>query len=200
MSDDSARVSVRSVRVHEVHLRADRRSATVDSAAVERLAGSIREIGLLEPLLVRPRPEGGYELISGERRWRAARVLKLEAVPAVVREIDDATANRLIVDRHGQTDPVPVTAMTAGLSADIEYGMPPPARSAAPRREPRVISGPGLPPVTGDGSGAPAGSTPEMPATPLTVLPVESPDDERRRRPGFGFIPRLRPLARRDRA
>jgi len=57
--------------------------------ATEGLAGSIKAQGLLQPVVVRPRPEGGYELIAGERRWRAARLAEVETVPALVREADD---------------------------------------------------------------------------------------------------------------
>jgi ParB family transcriptional regulator, chromosome partitioning protein len=57
--------------------------------ATDGLAGSIKAQGLLQPVVVRPRPEGGYELIAGERRWRAARQAGVESVPALVREADD---------------------------------------------------------------------------------------------------------------
>jgi ParB family chromosome partitioning protein len=57
--------------------------------ATEGLAGSIKAQGLLQPVVVRPRLEGGYELIAGERRWRAARQAGVETVPALVREADD---------------------------------------------------------------------------------------------------------------
>jgi len=53
------------------------------------LADSIRAQGVVQPVLVRPRPAGGYELIAGERRWRAAREAGLETVPAVIRAADD---------------------------------------------------------------------------------------------------------------
>ena len=57
--------------------------------ATDGLAGSIKAQGLLQPVVVRPRPEGGYELIAGERRWRAARQAGVETVPALAREADD---------------------------------------------------------------------------------------------------------------
>jgi ParB family chromosome partitioning protein len=60
-----------------------------DSDAAAGLAASVRSQGLLQPLLVRPRKEGGYELIAGERRLRAASAARLATVPAVVREADD---------------------------------------------------------------------------------------------------------------
>jgi ParB family chromosome partitioning protein len=57
--------------------------------ATAGLAESIRRQGLLQPVIVRPRAGGGYELIAGERRWRAARDAGIESVPALVREADD---------------------------------------------------------------------------------------------------------------
>ncbi|HZG35766.1 MAG TPA: ParB/RepB/Spo0J family partition protein [Gaiellaceae bacterium] len=57
--------------------------------ATAGLASSIREEGLLQPVVVRPRVEGGYELIAGERRWRAAREAGLDTLPAIVRHADD---------------------------------------------------------------------------------------------------------------
>jgi ParB family chromosome partitioning protein len=63
-----------------------------DEEALSQLADSIREVGVLQPVLVRPVGEGGYELIAGERRWRAARRVGLQTIPALVRETDDAAA------------------------------------------------------------------------------------------------------------
>lgn len=60
--------------------------------ATAGLASSIRHHGVLQPVVVRPRREGGYELIAGERRWRAAREAGLTTLPAVVREGDDRDA------------------------------------------------------------------------------------------------------------
>ena len=60
-----------------------------DSDAGAGLADSVRAQGVVQPVLVRPRAAGGYELIAGERRWRAAREAKVPTVPAVVREADD---------------------------------------------------------------------------------------------------------------
>lgn len=58
-------------------------------AAIEDLAASIRENGLIQPLVVRPRGEEGWELVAGERRWRALRLLGWERAPAIVRELRD---------------------------------------------------------------------------------------------------------------
>ena len=62
---------------------------TLDDETTAGLAESIRTQGLLQPVVVRPRDEGGYELIAGERRWRAAREAGVPAVPALIREADD---------------------------------------------------------------------------------------------------------------
>jgi ParB family chromosome partitioning protein len=61
-----------------------------DEEALGALADSIREVGLLQPVLVRAAEGGGYELIAGERRWRAARRVGLQTIPAMVRVADDA--------------------------------------------------------------------------------------------------------------
>jgi ParB family chromosome partitioning protein len=60
-----------------------------DDEPIAELAASIRAQGVIQPVVVRPRLAGGYELIAGERRWRAARDAGVETVPAVVREADD---------------------------------------------------------------------------------------------------------------
>ena len=57
--------------------------------ATTGLAASLRHQGVLQPVVVRPRPAGGYELVAGERRWRAAREAGLETLPAIVRHVDD---------------------------------------------------------------------------------------------------------------
>ncbi|MDQ1476554.1 MAG: ParB family transcriptional regulator, chromosome partitioning protein [Actinomycetota bacterium] len=61
-----------------------------DEEALAALADSIREVGILQPVLVRAGEGGGFELIAGERRWRAARRVGLQTVPAMVRVADDA--------------------------------------------------------------------------------------------------------------
>lgn len=60
-----------------------------DPDALESLTASVRESGVLQPILVRELTDGGYELIAGERRWRAAKLAGLDTVPAIVRSVDD---------------------------------------------------------------------------------------------------------------
>ena len=60
-----------------------------DEGALQELAASIREVGILQPVVVRGTPNTGYELIMGERRWRAAQLADLDEIPAIVRHTDD---------------------------------------------------------------------------------------------------------------
>ena len=71
--------------------------------ALEDLANSIREQGILQPLVVRPH-DGHYEIIAGERRWRAAKLLELETVPVIIREADDATTLELALVENLQRE------------------------------------------------------------------------------------------------
>jgi ParB family chromosome partitioning protein len=75
-----------------------------DEAALEELTASVRAQGVLQPLLVRPRGEGGYELIAGERRLRAAERAGLMAVPVVVREASDGDSLELALIENVQRD------------------------------------------------------------------------------------------------
>ncbi len=75
--------------VDQIHPNPKQPRKRFDGEGVSGLAESIKAQGLVQPVVVRPRLEGGYELIAGERRWRAAREAQLTTVPAVVREADD---------------------------------------------------------------------------------------------------------------
>ncbi len=76
-----------------------------DEESLAELAASIAEIGVLQPVLVRPAGDGTYELIAGERRWRAARRAKLAVIPAVVRDTDDLGAvERALVENLHRKD------------------------------------------------------------------------------------------------
>jgi ParB family transcriptional regulator, chromosome partitioning protein len=63
-----------------------------DQQALQSLAESIRTAGMMQPLVIRPDPAGGYQLIAGERRWRAAQLVDMAKVPAIVRDVDDREA------------------------------------------------------------------------------------------------------------
>ena len=75
-----------------------------DEETLVSLAGSVREVGVLQPVLVRPGAEGRFELIAGERRWRAAMRAGLDVIPAIVREAGDlqAVEQALVENLHRQ--------------------------------------------------------------------------------------------------
>jgi len=76
-----------------------------DEEALSELTASVREIGVLQPIQVRPLPDGQYELIAGERRWRAARRAGLAVVPAIVTAVDDvASVERALVENLHRED------------------------------------------------------------------------------------------------
>lgn len=91
-----------------------------DEEALRALADSISERGVLQPVLVRPRPAGRYELVAGERRWRAAGIAGLETLPALVQERDDAVALEVaLVENMARADLNPVEEARA-VSALVE--------------------------------------------------------------------------------
>jgi ParB family transcriptional regulator, chromosome partitioning protein len=77
------------VPLEQIHANPKQPRRRFDHEATAGLADSIRTQGLIQPVLLRPRAAGGYELIAGERRWRAAKESGLTSVPAVIREADD---------------------------------------------------------------------------------------------------------------
>jgi ParB family chromosome partitioning protein len=81
-----------SARIEELTPGAGQPRHVFDEEKLEELAQSIRELGVLEPILVRKKPTGGFDIIAGERRWRAAQRAGLFDVPVVVRELTDAQA------------------------------------------------------------------------------------------------------------
>jgi ParB family chromosome partitioning protein len=75
--------------VEQIHANPRQPRRRFDHEATAGLAESIRSQGVVQPVVVRPRPAGGYELIAGERRWRAAREAGVATVPALIRDVDD---------------------------------------------------------------------------------------------------------------
>jgi ParB family chromosome partitioning protein len=96
----------------------------LDEASLLGLADSLRERGVLQPVLVRPRPGGTYELIAGERRWRAAQLAGLDVVPAVVREHADRDSLELaLIENMAREDLNPVEEARACALLVEEIGL-----------------------------------------------------------------------------
>ena len=95
-----------------------------DDTALQALAGSLRERGVLQPVLVRPVPGGTYELVAGERRWRAAQIAGLLTIPALVRERDDAEAlEAALIENMAREDLNPVEEARACAALVEELGL-----------------------------------------------------------------------------
>lgn len=88
-SVDEINPSVNKLRIMEIEPNHDQPRKDFDEKALSELAESIEQHGVLQPLVVRPLSNGAYQLVAGERRWRAARIAGLTEVPVVIKELSD---------------------------------------------------------------------------------------------------------------
>lgn len=93
---------------------------TFDEGALQELADSITQHGVLQPLLVRPLPEGGYQLVAGERRWRASRMAGLKEVPVVVKDLSDVETMEIAIIENLQREDLNPIEEAEGLQALID--------------------------------------------------------------------------------
>lgn len=77
------------LRLNDIEPNRDQPRKDFDEAALNELAASIEKHGLLQPIIVRPLASGNYQIIAGERRWRACRIAELSEVPVIIKELDD---------------------------------------------------------------------------------------------------------------
>ena len=96
--------SVQEIPLSELHPFKNHPFRVVDDEAMQRTVESVARFGVLAPALARPRPEGGYELVSGHRRMRASELAGLTTMPVIVREMDDDTATIAMVDSNLQRE------------------------------------------------------------------------------------------------
>lgn len=110
--------------VENLHRGALQPRRRIKEDGIEDLAASIRAEGLLEPVIVRPRHAGGYEIVAGERRWRAAQRAGLDTIPALVRELDDRQAMAVaLIENIQREDLNPLEEAVALKRLLAEYGM-----------------------------------------------------------------------------
>lgn len=89
-SDNTTEVqNLSTLRVAEIEPNREQPRKSFDDGAISALSDSIREHGMIQPILVRPLENGSYQIVAGERRWRAARMLGLEEVPVTIRAMSD---------------------------------------------------------------------------------------------------------------
>lgn len=96
--------TVRRVRLDHIQPNRHQPRTTFNEPALQELAESIKTTGVLQPILVRALPEGRYELVAGERRWRAARLAGLAEIPALVKELSDEQSFQLALVENLQRE------------------------------------------------------------------------------------------------
>ena len=101
---EEQREQVQQIPIDALHPFTNHPFKVLDDEAMTRTVESITQYGVLAPLIARPRPEGGYEIISGHRRQHAAQLAGLETLPVIVRNMDDDAAVLLMVDSNLQRE------------------------------------------------------------------------------------------------
>jgi ParB family chromosome partitioning protein len=96
--------AVRNIPVDRVDPNPNQPRLAMDQTNLDELTSSVKQHGVLQPILVRPLPAGRYQIVAGERRWRAATAAGLKAIPALIEEIDDDTALEIAIIENLQRE------------------------------------------------------------------------------------------------
>ena len=113
-----------SLRLTEIVPNREQPRKQFDEEGISELAASITQHGLLQPLTVRPLADGTYQLVAGERRWRASRLAGLDEVPVIVREMSDREAAEIALIENLQREDLNPMEEAVGLSTLMEtYGL-----------------------------------------------------------------------------
>lgn len=113
-------VSTDTLAVNDIIPNKEQPRKTFDEAALQELADSIKRHGVLQPLLVRPLTTGGYQLVAGERRWRASRLAELKEVPVIIKELSDTEAMEIAIIENLQREDLNPIEEAEGLQALID--------------------------------------------------------------------------------
>ena len=113
--NETKRVGATSVAISQIQLPASQPRRYFDPQRLEELSNSIKELGILEPLLVRPLPKDKYELVAGERRFKAAQMAELTEVPVIVRSLDDTITHQVRLVENLQREDLNPLEETEGI-------------------------------------------------------------------------------------
>lgn len=114
----------KTLRTSEIEPNRDQPRKVFSDEAIAALTDSIREYGVLQPILVRPLGTGMYQIVAGERRWRAARMLGLDEVPVNIKELSDLEAMQIAIVENLQRENLNPLEEASGYSELIEkFGM-----------------------------------------------------------------------------
>ena len=123
VEDISVSASAVKVKLMEIEPNRDQPRKQFDEDALNELADSIAKHGVLQPLLVRPLLNGGYQLVAGERRWRASRIAGLTEVPVVIKDLTDAQVAELaLVENVQREDLNPLEEANGYKELSEKYG------------------------------------------------------------------------------
>lgn len=123
--DNVSQVQVKkTLRLSEIEPNRAQPRKNFDESAISALADSIRDHGILQPILVRPLAFGGYQIVAGERRWRAARMLGLDEVPVIIRDLTDIeTAQIALIENLQRENLNPLEEAQGYRSLQEDFGM-----------------------------------------------------------------------------
>lgn len=120
--EDGDRISM--IAPDQIHPNPRQPRRHFDETALQSLADSIRTAGLMQPIVVRSDPAGGYQIVAGERRWRAASRIGLERVPTIIRKLDDQRSAELaLIENLQREDLNPIERATAFQQLIDDFGL-----------------------------------------------------------------------------
>lgn len=115
--EEIASTSTVKLKIMDIEPNRDQPRKIFDEDALAELADSIAKHGVIQPLLVRPMPDGSYQLVAGERRWRASRMAGLTEVPVVIKELSDDEAMALALIENLQREDLNAIEEAQGIKA-----------------------------------------------------------------------------------
>lgn len=115
--EEIASTSAVKLKIMDIEPNRDQPRKIFDEDALAELADSIAKHGVIQPLLVRPMPDGSYQLVAGERRWRASRMAGLTEVPVVIKELSDDEAMTLALIENLQREDLNAIEEAQGIKA-----------------------------------------------------------------------------------
>lgn len=115
--EEIASTSAVKLKIMDIEPNRDQPRKIFDEDALAELADSIAKHGVIQPLLVRPMPDGSYQLVAGERRWRASRMAGLTEVPVVIKELSDEEAMALALIENLQREDLNAIEEAQGIKA-----------------------------------------------------------------------------------
>lgn len=118
--EEIASTSAVKLKIMDIEPNRDQPRKIFDEDALAELADSIAKHGVIQPLLVRPMPDGSYQLVAGERRWRASRMAGLTEVPVVIKELSDDEAMALALIENLQREDLNAIEEAQGIKAPMD--------------------------------------------------------------------------------